>query len=72
MSVHKDFILYGSGIYARTFQVSGQTLGHHSVKILGWGSENEEDYWVRQRNPITIFVVSLQLESKLLKKIKIK
>ena len=47
MSVHKDFILYGTGIYAKTFQVSGQTLGHQSVKILGWGSENDVDYWVR-------------------------
>ena len=47
MEVHKDFILYGSGVYQKTYQVTGQTVGHHSVKIIGWGSENEVDYWVR-------------------------
>ena len=48
MEIHKDFILYGSGVYEKTYQVTGQTVGHHSVKIIGWGSENEVNYWVRK------------------------
>ena len=47
MEVYKDLFLYGSGIYERTYQVSGQVLGHHSVKIIGWGTEKDIDYWVR-------------------------
>ena len=47
MEVYKDLFLYGSGVYERTYQVSGQVLGHHSAKVLGWGTDNDIDYWVR-------------------------
>ena len=47
MEVYKDLFLYGSGIYERSYQVPNQVLGHQSVKIIGWGTENEIDYWVK-------------------------
>jgi len=34
---------YSSGIYHHT---TGDQLGGHAVKILGWGSENGVDYWI--------------------------
>lgn len=47
--VHDDFFMYKSGIYskhpnARVYDVENP---YHSVKVLGWGSENGVDYWVR-------------------------
>jgi hypothetical protein len=46
MEVYTDLFLYGSGIYEKSNQVSGQISGHHSVKLIGWGSENDFDFWV--------------------------
>lgn len=42
-SVYEDFITYRSGVYKHT---TGQMLGGHAVKILGWGVENGQDYWL--------------------------
>ncbi|XP_059898450.1 cathepsin B-like [Gadus macrocephalus] len=41
--VYEDFLLYKSGVYQR---VSGNYLGGHAIKILGWGEENGTPYWL--------------------------
>jgi len=42
-SVYSDFLLYKSGVY---HHVTGEALGGHAVKILGWGVENGTKYWL--------------------------
>jgi cathepsin B len=42
-TVYADFESYKSGVY---YHVSGQELGGHAVKIIGWGNENNMDYWL--------------------------
>lgn len=42
-TVYSDFMSYKSGVYKH---VSGSEEGGHAVKILGWGNENGEDYWI--------------------------
>jgi len=42
-TVYGDFPSYKSGVYKH---VSGDELGGHAIKILGWGVENGEDYWL--------------------------
>ncbi|XP_067667061.1 cathepsin B-like [Haliotis asinina] len=42
-TVYSDFPTYKSGVYSHT---SGEALGGHAVKILGWGVENGEQYWL--------------------------
>jgi cathepsin B len=42
-SVYEDFTHYKGGIYKHT---SGSLLGGHAVKIVGWGKENGENYWI--------------------------
>jgi cathepsin B len=42
-TVYADFLPYKSGVYKHT---SGQVLGGHAVKILGWGVENSSPYWL--------------------------
>lgn len=41
--VYEDFYQYKSGVY---HYVSGKLVGGHAVKIIGWGTENEVDYWL--------------------------
>jgi cathepsin B len=41
--VYQDFINYKSGVYQHT---SGNLLGGHAVKIIGWGVDNNTPYWV--------------------------
>jgi len=41
--VYSDFLTYTSGVYKH---VSGQDLGGHAVKMIGWGVENGEPYWL--------------------------
>ncbi|XP_053204031.1 cathepsin B-like [Panonychus citri] len=41
--VYADFPTYKSGVYQ---QVSEDFLGGHAIKILGWGTENNVDYWL--------------------------
>lgn len=36
-SVYSDFLLYKSGVYQH---VSGEIMGGHAIRILGWGVEN--------------------------------
>jgi cathepsin B len=42
-TVYADFFDYNGGIYQHT---SGSAEGGHAVKILGWGTENNVDYWI--------------------------
>merc|ERR1711920_1020804 len=42
-TVYDDFPTYKSGVYHHT---SGKQLGGHAIKMLGWGTENGEDYWL--------------------------
>jgi cathepsin B len=41
--VYRDFLSYTSGIYIHK---SGELLGGHAVKIIGWGNENNVVYWI--------------------------
>lgn len=41
-SVYSDFVAYKSGIYRHQ---SGNYLGGHAVKIIGWGVEKGVKYW---------------------------
>lgn len=42
-TVYSDFETYKSGVYKHT---TGSYLGGHAIKIIGWGTENGEDYWL--------------------------
>ena len=42
-TVYSDLPSYKSGVYKHT---AGQVLGGHAIKIIGWGTENGEDYWL--------------------------
>jgi len=42
-TVYEDFLSYKSGVYKH---VTGAEEGGHAIKILGWGTENGEDYWL--------------------------
>jgi cathepsin B len=42
-TVYEDFPTYKSGVYKH---VSGGQLGGHAVRLIGWGVENGEDYWL--------------------------
>uniref|UniRef100_A0A8R1DSY9 Pept_C1 domain-containing protein n=1 Tax=Caenorhabditis japonica TaxID=281687 RepID=A0A8R1DSY9_CAEJA len=42
-TVYEDFYQYTSGVYVHT---SGEELGGHAVRILGWGTENGTPYWL--------------------------
>jgi len=41
--VYEDFLTYKSGVY---HYVSGDYLGGHAVKILGWGVQSGTKYWI--------------------------
>jgi cathepsin B len=41
--VYTDFLTYKSGVYQYT---SGDFVGGHAIKILGWGTESGVDYWL--------------------------
>ena len=40
--VYEDFVTYKSGVYQH---VTGEYLGGHAIKIIGWGVENGVKYW---------------------------
>merc|ERR1712019_112272 len=42
-TVYDDFPTYKSGVYHKT---SNKQLGGHAVKLLGWGTEDGQDYWL--------------------------
>lgn len=41
-TVYADFPTYKSGVYKHTH---GDQLGGHAIKLVGWGTENGQDYW---------------------------
>jgi cathepsin B len=41
-TVFEDFLSYKSGVYQH---LTGEELGGHAVKIIGWGVENGTKYW---------------------------
>jgi cathepsin B len=41
-TVYSDFLTYKSGVYQHT---TGQPLGGHAIKIIGWGVDSGVDYW---------------------------
>jgi cathepsin B len=41
--VYEDFLTYKSGVYQYT---SGDFVGGHAIKILGWGTESGVDFWL--------------------------
>jgi cathepsin B len=42
-SVYEDFLLYKSGVYQYK---TGEFLGGHAVKIIGYGTEADVKYWI--------------------------
>lgn len=43
-TVYEDFAHYKSGVYKH---ITGQSLGGHAVKLIGWGTTDDgEDYWL--------------------------
>jgi len=41
--VYEDFLAYKGGVYQH---LTGDFLGLHDVKIIGWGTEDNVDYWL--------------------------
>lgn len=59
--VIQDFAHYKSGVYKH---VTGEYIGGHAVKLIGWGtSEEGEDYWVccNYKYPFKIMLTYQQL-----------
>lgn len=46
MEVYQDFFHYRDGIYRRTPYGNTQMKGYHSVRVVGWGEERGDKYWV--------------------------
>jgi len=42
-TVYADFLTYKSGVYQHT---TGEAVGGHAVKIIGFGVENGQKYWL--------------------------
>ena len=42
-TVYEDFYNYKSGVYHHT---TGSIVGGHAVKIIGWGNEDNTNYWL--------------------------
>ncbi|KAE8573217.1 Cat25 [Halyomorpha halys] len=42
-TVYSDFMTYKSGVY---HHVTGEVLGGHAVRIIGWGVEDDTPYWL--------------------------
>jgi len=42
-TVYEDFLSYKSGVYEHK---SGQQLGGHAIKVIGWGTDAGADYWI--------------------------
>ena len=43
MFVYSDLLDYRSGIYIRH---SSDYLGGHAIKLVGWGREGNDEYWI--------------------------
>lgn len=42
-TVYEDFLTYKSGVYSHS---TGSALGGHAIKVIGWGNQDGEDYWL--------------------------
>ena len=42
-TVYADFLAYKSGVYRHT---TGSALGGHAIKVVGWGVESGNPYWL--------------------------
>uniref|UniRef100_A0A672IJ25 Cathepsin B n=1 Tax=Salarias fasciatus TaxID=181472 RepID=A0A672IJ25_SALFA len=42
-TVYADFLQYKSGVYQH---LTGEMLGGHAIKVLGWGTEGGTPYWL--------------------------
>jgi len=42
-TVYEDFMSYKSGVYRHEW---GGVLGGHAIKVVGWGVENGENFWI--------------------------
>jgi cathepsin B len=42
-TVFDDFLTYKTGVYKH---ITGNVLGGHAVKIIGWGNEDGIPYWL--------------------------
>ncbi|KAL3310141.1 hypothetical protein Ciccas_011297 [Cichlidogyrus casuarinus] len=43
LDVYEDFMIYQGGIYKH---VAGNYLGGHAVRLIGWGEEKGDKYWL--------------------------
>jgi C1A family cysteine protease len=43
--IYEDFFVYGEGIYQYT---TGDFMGGHAVKVVGFGEEDGVEYWIGQ------------------------
>jgi hypothetical protein len=39
--------MYKNGVYEPFIKNKDDPIAYHSVKLLGWGIENEVPYWVK-------------------------
>ena len=50
MKVSKEFFMYESGVYRCSNLALGSKTGYHTVRIVGWGEEQQNGrtvkYWV--------------------------
>ena len=46
-TVYADFVHYKSGVYSHQ---TGSMLGGHAIKIIGYGTEDGQDYWLVQNS----------------------
>lgn len=42
-TVYEDFLTYAGGVYRHT---TGASHGGHAIKVIGWGNEDGDDYWL--------------------------
>merc|ERR1719238_618493 len=47
MTVYSDFVHYKSGVYQHK---TGQMLGGHAIKVIGYGTEDGMPYWLIQNS----------------------
>ncbi|KPJ21130.1 Cathepsin B-like cysteine proteinase 4 [Papilio machaon] len=46
MTVYQDFFHYRDGVYRRSYHGNNELKGFHSVRIIGWGEDRGDRYWL--------------------------